>query len=53
MTNDPRPVALIVGAGSGMGAASARRLALEGYAVALLSSSGRAEPLGAELGGWQ
>jgi NAD(P)-dependent dehydrogenase (short-subunit alcohol dehydrogenase family) len=51
MTNDPRPVALIVGAGSGMGAASARRLALEGYAVALLSSSGRAEPLAAELGG--
>jgi NAD(P)-dependent dehydrogenase (short-subunit alcohol dehydrogenase family) len=51
MTNDPRPVALIVGAGSGMGAASARRLALEGFAVALLSSSGRAEPLAAELGG--
>jgi len=51
MVEDLRPVALIVGAGSGMGAASARRLASEGYAVALLSSSGRAEPLAEELGG--
>lgn len=44
-------VAIIVGAGSGMGAAVARRLAADGYGVALLSSSGRAMPLAEELGG--
>jgi NAD(P)-dependent dehydrogenase (short-subunit alcohol dehydrogenase family) len=44
-------VALIVGAGSGMGAAAARRLAADGYRVALLSSSGRAQALAASLGG--
>ena len=46
-----RRVALVVGAGSGMGAAAARRLAADGYHVALLSSSGRAEALARELGG--
>ncbi|MEN9773927.1 MAG: hypothetical protein RL322_997 [Pseudomonadota bacterium] len=44
-------VALIIGAGSGMGAAAARRLAAEGFKVALLSSSGRAEALAESLGG--
>jgi len=44
-------VALVTAAGSGMGAAIARKLAAEGYAVALNSSSGKAEALAEELGG--
>lgn len=44
-------VAVITAAGSGMGAAAARRLAEDGYAVAILSSSGKGEALGKELGG--
>ena len=44
-------VAMIVGGGSGMGAAAARILAREGYAVAVLSSSGKGEALANELGG--
>ncbi|AMY69238.1 SDR family oxidoreductase [Frigidibacter mobilis] len=44
-------VALITAGGSGMGAASARRLAADGYAVGILSSSGKGEALAAELGG--
>jgi NAD(P)-dependent dehydrogenase (short-subunit alcohol dehydrogenase family) len=45
-------VALVVAGGSGMGAASARRLAADGYRLAILSSSGKGEALGAELGGF-
>lgn len=45
-------VAIITAAGSGMGAASARRLAADGYAVAILSSSGKGEALANELGGF-
>ncbi|MGG4773179.1 SDR family oxidoreductase [Paenalcaligenes sp. Me52] len=44
-------VALITAGGSGMGAATARRLASDGYAVAILSSSGKGEALAKELGG--
>ena len=44
-------VAMIVGGGSGMGAAAARKLAADGFAVAVMSSSGRGEALGRELGG--
>ena len=44
-------VALITAGGSGMGAACARRLAADGWGVAVLSSSGRGEALAAELGG--
>lgn len=44
-------VAIITAGGSGMGADSARRLAAEGYKVAILSSSGKGEALAAELGG--
>jgi len=44
-------VALIVAAGSGMGAACARRLAADGFKVGVLSSSGKGEALAAELGG--
>ena len=44
-------VAIITAAGSGMGAAAARRLSEDGYQVAILSSSGKGEKLGNELGG--
>ena len=44
-------VAVITAAGSGMGAAAARKLAEDGYNVAILSSSGRGEALAKELGG--
>lgn len=44
-------VALIVGGGSGMGAASVRKLAADGWSVAVMSSSGKGEALGVELGG--
>ncbi|WP_432240828.1 SDR family oxidoreductase [Herbaspirillum robiniae] len=44
-------VALITAAGSGMGAAAARRLAADGFHVAILSSSGKGEALAGELGG--
>ena len=36
-------VALLTAAGSGMGAAAARRLAADGYRVAILSSAGKGE----------
>ena len=44
-------VAVITAAGSGMGAGVARRLAADGYGVAILSSSGKGEALANELGG--
>lgn len=44
-------IAMIVGGGSGMGAAAARKLAENGHSVAVLSSSGRGEALANELGG--
>ena len=44
-------VAVITAAGSGMGAGVARRLAADGYGVAVLSSSGKGEALAKELGG--
>jgi NAD(P)-dependent dehydrogenase (short-subunit alcohol dehydrogenase family) len=45
-------VALITAGGSGMGAATARRFAADGYRVAILSSSGKGEELATELGGF-
>ncbi|CAO3410033.1 SDR family oxidoreductase [Azospirillum largimobile] len=44
-------VAVVTAGGSGMGAASARRLAADGFKVAILSSSGKGEALAAEMGG--
>jgi NAD(P)-dependent dehydrogenase (short-subunit alcohol dehydrogenase family) len=44
-------VAVITAGGSGMGAAAARKLAADGYKVAILSSSGKGETLALDLGG--
>lgn len=44
-------VAVVTAGGSGMGAAAAKRLAGEGFKVAILSSSGKGEALAHELGG--
>lgn len=44
-------VAIVTAGGSGMGAGAAKRLAAEGYRVAILSSSGKGEALAGELGG--
>ncbi len=44
-------IALVIAGGSGMGAASARRLAADGFAVGILSTSGKGEALANELGG--
>lgn len=45
-------VAIITAGGSGMGAAAARRLAEDGFKVAILSSSGKGEALAESLGGF-
>ncbi|ONG45687.1 3-oxoacyl-ACP reductase [Pseudoroseomonas deserti] len=44
-------VAVVTAGGSGMGAACARKLAADGFRVAVLSSSGKGEALAQELGG--
>jgi NAD(P)-dependent dehydrogenase (short-subunit alcohol dehydrogenase family) len=44
-------VAIVTAGGSGMGADAARRLAQDGFKVAILSSSGKGEALAKELGG--
>ena len=44
-------VALITAGGSGMGAATAKRMSADGYRVAILSASGKGEALARELNG--
>lgn len=44
-------VAIITAGGSGMGAGAAKKLAADGFHVAVLSSSGKGEALAQELGG--
>jgi NAD(P)-dependent dehydrogenase (short-subunit alcohol dehydrogenase family) len=44
-------VAVVTAGGSGMGAGAARKLAEDGFHVAILSSSGKGEALALELGG--
>ncbi|MDX2205114.1 MAG: SDR family oxidoreductase [Hyphomicrobiaceae bacterium] len=44
-------VAIVTAGGSGMGAAAARRLAQDGYRIAILSSSGKGKALAEDLGG--
>ena len=46
------PVALVVGGGSGIGADAARKLVDDGYQIGVMSSSGKGEALGFELGGF-
>jgi NAD(P)-dependent dehydrogenase (short-subunit alcohol dehydrogenase family) len=45
-------VAIVTAGGSGMGAGAARKLAADGFRVAILSSSGKGEALAKELGGF-
>jgi NAD(P)-dependent dehydrogenase (short-subunit alcohol dehydrogenase family) len=44
-------VAIVTAGGSGMGAGAAKKLAADGFRVAILSSSGKGEALAKELGG--
>lgn len=44
-------VAIVAAGGSGMGAGAARKLAADGFNVAILSSSGKGEALAKDLGG--
>jgi len=52
MSMNADKVAILTAAGSGMGAACARRLATDGFRVAILSSSGKGQALAEQLGGW-
>lgn len=49
--NTDQPIALVVGGGSGIGADAARKLTESGYRVGVMSSSGKGEELGNQLGG--
>lgn len=51
MSASGRKTAIVTAAGRGMGAAIARELAAAGYSVSLMSASGAAVELAAELGG--
>lgn len=49
--SEQQRVAIVVAGGSGMGAAAARKLHEAGFALGILSSSGKGEALARELGG--
>lgn len=49
--SEQQRVAVIVAGGSGMGAAAAKKLHEAGFAIGILSSSGKGEALAQELGG--
>jgi len=49
--SEQQRVAVVVAGGSGMGAAAARKLHEAGFALGILSSSGKGEALAHELGG--
>ena len=51
MGADIKKVAVVTAGGSGMGAGAARKLAADGFHVAILSSSGKGAALAEELGG--
>lgn len=51
MGTDIKKVAVVTAGGSGMGAGAARKLAADGFHVAILSSSGKGAALAQELGG--
>ena len=44
-------VAILTAAGTGIGADAAKKLALNGFKISILSSSGKGEALAKELGG--
>ena len=46
-----KKVAILIAAGTGMGADSAKKLASKGFNISILSSSGKGEKLAKELGG--
>ncbi len=46
-----KPVAMVIGGGSGIGADAARCLSEKGYELAVMSSSGKGKALGEALGG--
>ena len=51
-SSSEQPVAMIIGGGSGIGADAAKKMHELGYAVAILSSSGKGEALAQSLGGY-
>lgn len=48
---DEKKVAILIAAGTGMGADAAKKLASKNYNISILSSSGKGEKLAKELGG--
>ena len=44
-------VAILIAAGTGMGAAAAKKLAADGFKISILSSSGKGEALAKKLSG--
>ena len=47
-----KKIAILIAAGSGMGADAAKHLSKKGYEIAIMSASGKGELLAKELGGY-